>query len=179
MADATSPPPALVLGRLADERRLRVVAAIVLGASTVAEAAERAGLTEDETARALAHLAGIGLVRQGEHGLEIDLHVLSEAARAASTPRPRPVIVNATPEQEAVVRNFVDAEGRIRALPAREGRRGLVLEWVAGRFERDRRYSEKEVNGVLLGVHDDPAVLRRFLVDEGVLAREAGTYWRT
>jgi hypothetical protein len=53
-----------------------------------------------------------------------------------------------------------------------------VLEWVAGRFERERRYSEKEVNGILLGVHDDPASLRRYLVDEGLLGREAGTYWR-
>jgi hypothetical protein len=174
----TPPPPSLVLGRLADGRRLRVFAAIALGASSVAEAADRAELTEDETARALAHLAGIGLVRQGEAGLEVDLQVLAEASRAASTPRQRPEIEGATPEQEAVVRNFVTAEGRLRALPAREGKRRLVLEWVAGRFEPDRRYSEKEVNGVLLGVHDDPAALRRYLVDEGLLAREAGTYWR-
>jgi hypothetical protein len=174
----SSPRPALVLGRLADERRLRVFSAIALGARTVAEAAERSSLSEDETARALAHLAGIGLVRQSESGLEVDLRVLAQASRAASTPRARPAIEGATPEQEAVVRNFVGADGRLRALPVREGKRRLVLEWVAGRFERERRYSEKEVNGILLGVHDDPASLRRYLVDEGLLGREAGTYWR-
>jgi hypothetical protein len=173
------PPPALVLGRLADERRLRVFAAVALGAGSVDEIATAAGLTPDETARALAHLAGTGIVRQGETGsLEVDVHVLAEAARAASTPRPRPTIEGATSEQEAIVRNFMTPDGRLRALPAREGKRRLVLEWVAGRFEPDRRYSEKEVNGTLLGVHDDPASLRRFLVDEGLLVREAGTYWR-
>jgi len=177
-ATATPPPPALVLGRLADERRLRVFAAVALGASSVAEASERAGLSEDETARALAHLAGIGLVRQGEAGLEVDVRVLAAAARAASTPRARPTIESATPEQEAVIRNFVTADGRLRALPAREGKRILVLEWVAGRFEPGRRYSEKEVNGVLLGIHDDPAALRRLLVDAGFVARDAGVYWR-
>lgn len=172
------PPPALVLGRLADERRLGVFSAVVLGATSVTAIAERVGLTEDETARALAHLAGTGLVRQGGRGLEVDVRVLAQAAQAASTPRPRLVVEGATPEQEAVVRNFLTAEGRLRALPARAGRRRLVLEWVAGRLERGRRYSEKEVNGVLLSVHDDPASLRRYLVDGGLLARDAGTYWR-
>jgi hypothetical protein len=135
-------------------------------------------LSEDETARGLAHLVGIGLVRQGEGRLEVDLRVLAEAARAASNPRPRPVIEGATPEQEAVVRNFVTPEGRLRALPARAGKRRLVLEWVAGRFEPGRDYPEREVNGALLVVYDDAAALRRFLVDEGLLEREAGVYWR-
>lgn len=171
------PPPALVLGRLADDRRLRVFSAIVLGASSVVEIATRTGLTEDETARALAHLVGVGLVRQGERGLEVDLRVLAAAARAASKPRERPPVEGATPDQEAVVRNFLTPSGRLGSLPAREGKRRLVLEWVAGRFEAGRRYSEKEVNGVLLGIHDDPASLRRFLVDEGLIEREAGTYW--
>jgi hypothetical protein len=172
------PPPALVLGRLADARRLRVLAAVALGASGVGAIAERTELTEDEVARALAHLVGIGLVRQGAGGLEVDLRVLADAARAASTPRERPTIEGATPEQEAVVRNFVAPSGRLSSLPAREGKRRLVLEWVANRFEPGRDYGEREVNGVLLGVFDDPASLRRYLVDAGLLEREAGTYRR-
>lgn len=172
------PPPALVLGRLADERRLRVFAAVALGASSAAEIAERAELSGEETARALAHLAGIGLVRQDKAGLRVDRGVLAEAARAAATPRRRPELEGATPEQAAVVRNFVADDGRIRSLPARAGKRRLVLEWVAGRFETGRRYTEKEVNGSLSSVYDDPASLRRFLVDEGFLTREAGVYWR-
>jgi hypothetical protein len=178
-SNVTSPPsPALVLGRLADERRLRVLAAIVLGATQVDEIAQRAELTQDDTVRALAHLVGIGLVRQGETGLQVDVLVFAEAARAASTPRSRPEIEGATVEQEAVVRNFVTDDGRIRALPAREGKRRVVLEWVASRFESGRRYTEKEVNGLLLGIYDDPASLRRHLVDAGLVARNAGTYWR-
>ena len=179
MQAVTSPaPPALLLGRLADEKRMRAFAAVALGATTVAEVAERAELTDDQAARALAHLMGVGLVREGETGLEPDLRVFAQAARAASAPRRRPVLEGATPEQENVARNFVTEDGRIRALPAREAKRRLVLGWVANRFKPGRKYGEKEVNGILLGVHDDPASLRRFLVDEGLLAREAGTYWR-
>jgi len=168
-----------VLGRLADEKRMRAFAAVALGAGSVREVANRALLTDDEVARALAHLVGIGLVKEGSAGLEVDLRVLAEAARASSTPRRRPVLEGATPEQEAVARNFVTEDGRLRALPARDAKRRLVLGWVAHRFEPRREYTEKEVNGVLLGVYDDVASLRRYLVDEGFLGREAGVYRRT
>ena len=40
-------------------------------------------------------------------------------------------------------------------------------------------YPEAEVNDVLRRYHDDYAALRRYLVDEGFLTREAGVYWRS
>jgi len=175
---STEPSPALILGRLADERRLHVLSAVALGASSVADAAARSGISEDEAARALAHLVGAGIVRQGDGGLEVDLGAFSRAARAASAPRKRPDLSGATPEQAAVLKHFVDGDGRITTLPAREAKRRLVLEWVAARFEPGRAYPEREVNGLLLSVHDDAASMRRYLVDEGLLEREAGVYRR-
>jgi hypothetical protein len=171
-------PPALVLGRLADERRLRALAAVALGARRVGDVADRAGLSSDEAARALAQLSGVGIVVSGDQGLEIDHGTLARAARAASTPRPRPDLSDATPEQAVVLRNFVDGDGRIRALPARAGKRRLVLEYVAGRFDPRCEYREQEVNDVLVRLHDDHASLRRLLVDEGFLTRDAGIYRR-
>lgn len=173
-----SPTPAHILGRLADERRLRVLGAVALGDRTLATIAERTALTNDETARAVARLVGAGIVAKTEDGLEVDPGAFAAAARAASTPRQAPDLGDATPEQALVLRNFVDGAGRIQALPAREAKRQLVLEWVAGRFERDREYAERQVNDVLVEIHDDYATLRRFLVDAGLLAREAGVYRR-
>ena len=172
------PSPALILGRLADGERLRVLSAVALGASSVAEAANRAGVSDDEAARALAHLVGAGMIRQGGSGLEVDLGAFSRAARAVATPRKRADLSDASPEQAAVLRNFVDGDGRITALPARESKRRVVLEYVAERFEPGREYGEREVNGLLLSIHDDPASLRRYLVDEGLLERTAGVYRR-
>ncbi|MDP9233795.1 MAG: DUF2087 domain-containing protein, partial [Actinomycetota bacterium] len=40
-------------------------------------------------------------------------------------------------------------------------------------------YEEREVNRILKRYHDDYATLRRYLVDEGFLSRDAGKYWRT
>jgi hypothetical protein len=41
------------------------------------------------------------------------------------------------------------------------------------------RYPEREVNALLAAWHPDVAALRRYLVDEGLLTRDAGVYWRS
>jgi hypothetical protein len=175
---ATATTPARVLGRLADEQRLRVLSAVALGAKTVREIADRADLSEPETARALAQLLRAGIVSQEGAGLEVDLGAFARAAREASPERPRPDLDDATAEQAAVLRNFVDSEGRIRELPARAAKRELVLAYVARRFEANRDYPETEVNDLLLELHDDYVTLRRYLVDAGLLTRKAGVYRR-
>jgi hypothetical protein len=170
--------PARVLGRLADEDRLRVLGAVALGATTVRDIAERAGLTEPATACCLGQLVRTGIVSQESSGLQVDLSAFARAAREASPERQRPSLDDATPEQAAVLRNFVDADGRIRELPARAAKRELLLEYVAGRIDPDREYSEPEVNELLLAMYDDHVTLRRYLVDAGLLKREAGVYRR-
>jgi len=40
------------------------------------------------------------------------------------------------------------------------------------------RYPERQVNAMLRAWYPDYAALRRYLVDEHLLAREAGEYWR-
>ena len=54
----------------------------------------------------------------------------------------------------------------------------IVLERVALEFEPGVRYEEREVNAIVGAFFNDHASLRRYLVDEGFLDREAGTYWR-
>ena len=53
---------ATLLGLLADDDRLRVVAALALGASTTAEVRERTGLDARTAGRALARLEDAGIV---------------------------------------------------------------------------------------------------------------------
>ena len=81
--------------------------------------------------------------------------------------------------QDAVLRAFFDADGRLTIIPARHAKRLVVLDHLAQRFEPGERYSELEVNDRLRAAHDDVAALRRYLVDEGFLTREGGVYWRS
>ena len=76
------------------------------------------------------------------------------------------------------LRAFLDADGRLRVMPARRAKRLAVLDHLAQMFEPGVRYPEVEVNRRLRAVHDDVAMIRRHLIDEGFLGRENGSYWR-
>ena len=54
-----------------------------------------------------------------------------------------------------------------------------MLDQVVQVFEPGRRYPEVEVNRTLRPLWDDVAALRRYLVDQGLLDRADGEYWRT
>lgn len=76
-----------------------------------------------------------------------------------------------------VLRTYLRGD-RLTAMPRRGRKRQIVLEHVAQRFEPGNRYPEVEVNAQLRPVWKDVAALRRYLVDDGLLARSAGEYWR-
>jgi hypothetical protein len=167
-----SPTPARLVGLLADDVNLKVVAALVLGAASAAEIEAASGLDAGSVERSLERLSNGGLVVR-EPELRVDLAALRSAAR-----RRLPELPGATAEQAAVLRNFVDETGRVPELPARAGRRRHLLEYVTARFEPGREYREAEVNDLLGEIHDDYATLRRYLVDERLLERSAGIYRR-
>ncbi len=85
-----------------------------------------------------------------------------------------------SPEEAArVVAAFSRADGSLHTIPTRHAKRLVVLDRIAQEFEPGRRYPETEVVTVLTRFHTDHAALRRYLVDEGFLARHDGLYWRT
>jgi hypothetical protein len=161
-------------GLLGNEDRLRIVAAITLGARTVDDVARTGGLGAEDVRRSLPRLIAAGVVEQRD-GLQVNVESLREAARDRP-PRERE-LPGATPEQAQVLRNFVE-NGRLRALPVRATQRRFVLEYLAARFETDTDYPEADVNDILSRFHDDYASLRRHLVDERLLTRSAGVYRR-
>ena len=81
-------------------------------------------------------------------------------------------------DDDVVIERFLP-EGRLVQMPAKRSRRLVVLDHVARVFEPGRRYPEAEVNVLLRAFYDDYAALRRYLVDEGFLARKDGQYWRS
>jgi hypothetical protein len=82
------------------------------------------------------------------------------------------------PAVRRVLRTYLSG-GRLRMMPRPGAKRRTVLEYLATQFEPGVRYPEAQVNAVLRAYHDDFAALRRYLVDEGLLAREGGVYWRS
>ncbi len=81
--------------------------------------------------------------------------------------------------RDVVLRAFLDEDGRLRQVPRRAAKRLVVLDHIARTFEVGVRYPEREVDVILRAFHPDHAALRRYLVEDGFLAREQGFYWRS
>jgi hypothetical protein len=79
---------------------------------------------------------------------------------------------------EKVLRAFL-RNGRLVSIPAKPRKRDLLLPVILDRcFPEDRDYEEREVNMRLALLHPDVAALRRYLVDGGLMTRDAGIYRR-
>ena len=174
-AESKSPTDAKkIVGLLADEKRLRVVAAIALGAKTLSEVCDKAGLEDGVATKSLGQLFAAGLVeRESAAAYRLKIEAFREAARGDSGPESDPGTLR------GVLRN-----GR---LPRSRSERQAVLFQLADLFEPGRRYPEAEVNSKLRAVHPDYALLRRYLVDERLLERASEAapeghsvvfYWR-
>jgi hypothetical protein len=175
--------PLELLGLLADTSRLRVFAAVVLGARQTADISAQAGLPLKETLKILTRLESGGVVRRAGEGWAAVPERFREAMAAASPAPPEdaaeagwPDLVD--PADAAVLRVFFH-QGRLTRIPAQHGKRMVVLDHIARVFEPGVRYSEPEVNDALIRFHPDYAALRRYLVDAGFLGRSGGEYWRT
>lgn len=81
-------------------------------------------------------------------------------------------------ERDRVLRAYL-RDGRLHTMPRAGRRRWIVLGHLVQRFEPGVKYDETEINLALRQAHDDVAALRRYLVDEGMLSRDHGVYWRS
>lgn len=169
---------ATIVGLLADPARLKVVAALALGAGTIEDVAHASGLPLRDVALAARRLARAGLVHRDGHALALHAELFGATARAAAEAAPAPPPLSGDPAENAVLTTFV-RDGRLTSIPAQRSKRLVVLDHLVRVFEAGVRYPEREVNALLAVWHPDVAALRRYLVDEGLLTREAGVYWRT
>ena len=75
--------------------------------------------------------------------------------------------------------NFIDAGQRLISIPVQRKKRLAILRWLVENFQPGRRYAETEVNQIISRRHEDFATLRRYMVDEELMQRQRGIYWRT
>lgn len=167
---------------LAEPARLKVFAALVLGARTPAEVGSAAGLEVREVMTGLRKLAEAGLVELTADRAEPVERAFGDLVRQTTVAEPQEDIGYADARVATVLRTFV-RDGRLIGLPAQRRRRLIVLEHLVQAFEPGVDYPEREVNAVLIdragasGV--DHVSLRRYLIDEDLLHREDGVYRRS
>ena len=173
---------------LADENRLKIVGLLAQQPYSVEKLAEALGIGVSTASHHLSKLAKAGLVRADVDGhyyiysLQTDnLHKMAERLlKSEDLPR-----LSIEPGEDAFERKtlsaFLDSEGRIKSFPMQEKKFLVLLKYVSETFEPGIRYTEKQVNEILSRFNEDTALLRRNLIDYGLMKRESSgrSYWRT
>jgi hypothetical protein len=173
--------PDEILRALADPERLAVSGALAREPMTAKELAELLALPIQRVRKHLTRLTATGLaaVEADRRTYRLVPDQLRRAAQEIGPPRDAGLALGAVDEdEEAILRPYFRG-GRLREIPAKQSKRRIVLTRLALEFEPGVRYPERQVNKTLGRFHDDYAALRRYLVDEDLLTREKGKYWRS
>jgi len=93
---------------------------------------------------------------------------------------PQPDLVPGVEEdayRKKVIRAFF-RQGRLVQIPAQQKKKQVILEEIVKAFTPGERYSEWDVNKMLVDFNEDVASLRRYLVEFKLMDRAKGSYWR-
>ncbi len=173
--------PRKISGMLANENRLKVFAAVVLGARTLDVLSNRTKLEDNTIKRSLGQLIESGLISEIE---DVGYSLCIEELRNTSASTDKRTAVDS---YSSVVGRYIK-NGHLISWPRQRKDRLLVLDHIAKMFDLNNNYQESEVNEKLLSLHEDFALARRYLIDEGFLNRANQqtaegpshiVYWRT
>jgi len=167
---------------MASAERLRIIGVLVRGRATQSEIAEQLGMPVRDVFNHLSFLAQVGIVHETEGIYDLDEKAIESFARGQfEGKRPSYEANQEEPEDvRKVLKNFLNADGSLKQIPLQGNKLLIVLSFIVDAFAYDTNYTEKEVNTILRRFHIDTATLRRYLVDNSLMARQSdGTrYWR-
>jgi len=176
-----------VFKALADASRLKIIGLLANQAYSVEELAALLGLKPSTVSHHLAKLAGCGLVSaRAESYYNVyslnsgALEALSRRLLSAEQVSAAAAELDLNAYDAKVLNAYLLPDGRLKTIPAQRKKLEAVLRHLAGAFEPDQRYTEKQVNEILSRFHEDTASLRRELVGSGLMSREGGggEYWK-
>lgn len=167
---------------MASADRLRIIGVLVRGRATQSEIAEQLHLPGRDVFNHLAFLVHVGILTETDEMYDLDEKAIESLARGQFEGQ-REAYVPPENEHEdvrKVLKNFLNADGSLKQIPPMGNKLLVILNFIVGAFAYDTNYTEKEVNTILRRFHVDTAALRRYLVDNGLMARQSdGTkYWR-
>lgn len=170
---------------LADKSRLQILKSLAIEDMYVERLAERLGLTPSTTSFHLKKLMDAGAVKsyknqyytmyslRGEVFQTKIIDVIREKTDETSLAAERDAAY-----RQKILRAFFEY-GRLKSLPAQRKKKLVVLEEIVKAFEKNRVYTEREVNLIIADYFDDFCTIRRDMISEGLMERSSEGYWRT
>lgn len=173
---------------LGDQTRLKIVSILMDGERNVGDLAASLDLTEPTVSHHLSKLRPTGLVRLRFDGNQrfysLNTHTLRSKGQSIIDLDVFRFDVQVTESDyswldELDLDDFArktlrdcTRDQRLIRIPRKRAKLIVVLEWLVTLFERDRLYTEREINEILQERYADYASLRRDLVDMGYLRRD-------
>ena len=68
---------------------------------------------------------------------------------------------------------------KLKVFSSKEKKKIVILRKIAEQFEKNRQYTEKEVNNILADIYEDHVTIRRYLIEYGYMDRtkDGKAYW--
>ena len=171
---------------LADANRLKIVGLLAQKPYSVEELAALLDLRPSTVSHHLAKLAEVDLVSARADSYynvyQLDEKALMDKSRSLFSQENLKASVSDVDldaYDSKVVADYTRKDGSLKTIPAQRKKLEAVLRYVVKAFKIGKRYTEKQVNEILSGYHEDTASLRRELVGFGLMKREGGggEYW--
>ncbi len=167
---------------MASADRLRIIGVLVRGSATQSKISEQLHMPVRDVFNHLSFLVHVGVVNETEGVYDLDEKAIESLARGQFEGMREAYVPpeNKQDDVRKVLKNFLNADGSLKQIPPMGNKLLIVLNFIVDAFAFDTNYTEKEVNTILRRFHMDTAALRRYLVDNGLMARASnGTrYWR-
>lgn len=170
--------PADLIRIVADPLRLALLGRAAEGRLVASEVADSFDVPMRKVAEAIGKLRAAGLI---DDELRLSQSSLRQAVQMLPTAETAADVITDGPwsrDEKTVLRRFFSGT-RLTEIPSNRTKRRLVLERLAQEFEPGFRYQEQDLNFTLQLFHPDYASLRRNMIEEGILTRSEGVYWRT
>ncbi|MCB0103274.1 MAG: DUF2087 domain-containing protein [Anaerolineales bacterium] len=166
---------------MSDPDRLRIVGLLSQKSASRKEIAEQLNLSPKDSLTHLGFLEFIGVVHQTDGVFTLNEDKLATVGKERFFAENKGFI---PPEEldefsKKILRTYLNEDGSIRQIPESK-KIQPILKYLAGQFEFDKNYTEREVNTIIKRFHEDTAGLRRDLIEAGLLARESdgSKYWK-
>lgn len=165
---------------LADAERLKIAGLLGVEALTPIQVAERLDMDPNEVEHHLEQLVTAGLAHREGSAYHLDNQALEKLTRQvlAQSHPPAPAYEGDAFEVKTL-RAYISRDGTLKSIPSQHKKLMVILNYLVKQFKPGVQYPESQVNQIIRRYHEDTAALRRYMVDNGLLQREKGIYWRT
>lgn len=173
-----------IMKALADESRLAMLNSLLERPQYVEELAKRHALAPSTVSFHLKKLEQAGLVQSRKEQYYVIIAANEQLLQTTlreiicSAPANKDLQDQRMEEYRRKVLTTFFKGGVLEKLPAQHKKRLIILEQFTLLFQPGHRYSEAEVTVLLRPLYDDYCTIRRLLVDERLIQRDATGYWR-